>query len=155
MIVGWGVLSPLSKLQGWAPGPVGDMSNGARGWILWTSLAIMVSDSVISLLPIIREFIEKSSNSVTAWQKSRARSRSRSRSQTRAQDGVDTVQDYGDEKDFEPPERLVPYRWVLWGLGASIVFGTALVWVVFGAEGIRPWATVIGFLMGGLLSLLG
>ena len=80
---------------------------------------------------------------------------SRSRSQTRAQDGVDTVQDYGDEKDFEPPERLVPYRWVLWGLGASIVFGTVLVWVVFGAEGIRPWATVIGFLMGGLLSLLG
>jgi hypothetical protein len=61
----------------------------------------------------------------------------------------------GDETDFEPPERLVPNDWVVWGLGASIVIGTILVWIVFGAEGIRPWATVIGFLMGGLLSLLG
>ncbi|KAF7320213.1 hypothetical protein MKEN_00805800 [Mycena kentingensis (nom. inval.)] len=50
MIVGWGILSPISKLSGWAPGPVGDMTNGARGWILWTSLAIMCSDSLVSLM---------------------------------------------------------------------------------------------------------
>jgi hypothetical protein len=29
------------------------------------------------------------------------------------------------------------------------------VWAVFGAEGIKPWATLIGFVMGGLLSILG
>lgn len=47
MIVGWGILSPLSKAMGWAPGAVGNSSNGARGWILWVALAIMVSLSSV------------------------------------------------------------------------------------------------------------
>ena len=55
----------------------------------------------------------------------------------------------------EPPERLVPMRWVGWGLGGSVVFGTVLVWAVFGDEGIKPWETFIGVAMGGLLSVLG
>lgn len=54
MLVGWAVLSPLSKHAGWAPGPVGDMTSGARGWILWISLAIMCADSLVSLLPVCR-----------------------------------------------------------------------------------------------------
>ncbi|KAI9884565.1 MAG: hypothetical protein M1823_003660 [Watsoniomyces obsoletus] len=48
-IVGWGILSPLAKYQGWAPGPVKDWDRGSKGWIVWISLAIMLSDSVISL----------------------------------------------------------------------------------------------------------
>ncbi|KAL1739880.1 OPT oligopeptide transporter protein-domain-containing protein, partial [Schizophyllum fasciatum] len=56
MFVGWAVLSPISKHSGWAPGPVGDMTTGARGWILWTSLAIMCTDSLVSLLPVIYEY---------------------------------------------------------------------------------------------------
>ncbi|KAL1708200.1 OPT oligopeptide transporter protein-domain-containing protein [Schizophyllum commune] len=57
MFVGWAILSPISKHNGWAPGPVGDMTTGARGWILWTSLAIMCTDSLVSLLPVIYEYI--------------------------------------------------------------------------------------------------
>ncbi|KAI9690160.1 MAG: hypothetical protein M1822_009121 [Bathelium mastoideum] len=48
-IVGWGILSPLAKSQGWAPGPVKDWSTGSKGWIVWVSLAIMLADSLISL----------------------------------------------------------------------------------------------------------
>ena len=48
-IVGWGILSPLAKSKGWAPGPVKDWSTGSKGWIVWISLAIMLADSVISL----------------------------------------------------------------------------------------------------------
>ncbi|KAJ2664006.1 OPT super [Coemansia sp. RSA 1200] len=48
-IVGWGVLSPLAKNEGWAPGPVSDWKDGSRGWILWISLAVMISESVVSL----------------------------------------------------------------------------------------------------------
>ncbi len=48
-IVGWGILSPLSKSKGWAPGPVEDWTTGSKGWIVWVSLAIMLADSVISL----------------------------------------------------------------------------------------------------------
>ena len=48
-IVGWGILSPLAKSRGWAPGPVGDWTTGSKGWIVWVSLAVMLADSVVSL----------------------------------------------------------------------------------------------------------
>lgn len=48
-ILGWGVLSPLAKNKGWAPGPIGDWESGSKGWIVWTSLAIMLADAVVSL----------------------------------------------------------------------------------------------------------
>lgn len=48
-IVGWGVLSPLAKFKGWAPGPVDDWEHGSKGWIVWVSLAIMLVDAVVSL----------------------------------------------------------------------------------------------------------
>ena len=48
-IIGWGILSPIAKHHGWAPGPVGEWSSGSKGWIVWVSLAIMLADSLISL----------------------------------------------------------------------------------------------------------
>lgn len=48
-IVGWGILSPLAKHNGWAPGPVSDWTTGSKGWIVWVSLAIMLADSLVSL----------------------------------------------------------------------------------------------------------
>lgn len=48
-VVGWGILSPLAKLKGWAPGPVDDWESGSKGWIVWISLAIMLVDAVVSL----------------------------------------------------------------------------------------------------------
>jgi OPT oligopeptide transporter protein len=137
MLVGWGVLSPLSKHLGWAPGPVGDMTTGARGWILWTSLSIMCTDSVVSLLPVAWEFMCKAA-------------KRRNQSATDSDDDHDKPDD-----EIETADRLVPGSWVLWGLLISVVFGTAVVWSVFGNEGIKPWATLIGFGMGGLLSILG
>ncbi|KAH9862439.1 hypothetical protein IAQ61_009855 [Plenodomus lingam] len=47
--IGWGILSPLAKHKGWAPGPVSDWTNGSKGWIVWISLAIMLADSLVSL----------------------------------------------------------------------------------------------------------
>lgn len=155
MIVGWAILSPLSKFSGWAPGPVGDMTTGARGWILWTALAIMISDSIISLLPVFNEFISKASRAL----KNRDRQIKLPRTPlTPVPSGPAHSEDELDidnDNDFEPPERLVPNKWVWSGLVASLVIGTFLVWAVFGDEGIKPWATIIGFLMGGILSLLG
>ena len=137
MLVGWGILSPLAKHAGWAPGPVGDMTTGARGWILWVSLAIMCSDSLVSLVPVLSELL-------------------RTKVYLRLT-GAASPDGDGDKenKEFEPDERLVPTSWVLWGLAGSILLGTVLVWAVFGDEGIKPWATLVGFVMGGLLSVLG
>ncbi|KIK97777.1 hypothetical protein PAXRUDRAFT_135640 [Paxillus rubicundulus Ve08.2h10] len=136
MLVGWGVLSPLSRSSGWAPGPVGDMSNGARGWILWVSLAIMCTDSFVSLLPVLQSYLARL---VSSW---------------KAPKPGDAAQEEEDN-EVETPGRLVPGRWVVNGLLVSISVGTWLVWIVFGDEGIKPWATLIGFAVGGLLSVLG
>lgn len=48
-IVGWGILSPLAKHKGWAPGHIDDWESGSKGWIVWISLAIMLADAVVSL----------------------------------------------------------------------------------------------------------
>lgn len=133
MLVGWGILSPLSKLSGWAPGPVNDMTSGARGWILWISLAIMCSDSIVSLSPVISEIVYDKLSKYTG----------------------SSLQGVKEDKEVETPDRLVPLRWVVWGSAVSVIVGTILVWMVFGNEGIKPWATVIGFLMGGILSIFG
>lgn len=157
MLVGWGILSPLAKYKGWAPGAVGmsnplpfsktkyyltprwydfsaSMQDGARGWILWVALAIMSAESVISLVPVALELVRSIQRIGTSPQPS--------------------AEDSG-EQDIEPEERLVPIKWVLYGIGTSLLGGTSLVWFVFGSEGIKPWATVLGFALGAVLSLLG
>ncbi|RAL17101.1 OPT family oligopeptide transporter [Aspergillus homomorphus CBS 101889] len=48
-VLGWGVLSPLAKARGWAPGPVDSWDDGSKAWIVWISLAIMLADSIVSL----------------------------------------------------------------------------------------------------------
>ncbi|TID30653.1 hypothetical protein CANINC_000809 [Pichia inconspicua] len=49
MIIGWCVLSPLAKYMKWAPGPTDDWIDGSEGWIMWISLSIMISDSLVTL----------------------------------------------------------------------------------------------------------
>ncbi|KAI0181988.1 OPT superfamily oligopeptide transporter [Hypoxylon sp. FL1284] len=48
-VVGWAILSPIAKYRGWAPGSIDDWETGSKGWIVWTSLAIMLADAVVSL----------------------------------------------------------------------------------------------------------
>ncbi|KAF2726024.1 OPT superfamily oligopeptide transporter [Polychaeton citri CBS 116435] len=48
-VLGWAVLSPIAKAQGWAPGEVDDWEKGSKGWIVWVSLAIMLADAIVSL----------------------------------------------------------------------------------------------------------
>jgi len=132
MIVGWALLSPLAKLEGWAPGPVGDMSTGSRGWILWVSLAIMCADSVVSLIPVVVEFIIPAAQGWTS------------------REALTVI----DDVEVETPDRLVPLRWVCWGFGTSVVLGTLVLWTIFGNEVIKPWASLLGYAIGGLLSIL-
>lgn len=132
MVVGWAILSPLAKFEGWAPGPVGDMSTGSRGWILWVSLAIMCADSIVSLMPVVVEFI---AFTVNRW--------------TSREMHNDT-----DDHEVETPERLVPLPWVYWGSGITLALGTIVLWIIFGSDGIKPWASLLGYVIGGLLSIL-
>lgn len=103
---------------------------------LWVSLAIMISESVISLLPIAISYSESLAARVQ-----------------QARTGVASVR--SEEDEVEPQERLVPTSWVSVGLAVSSVLGIVLVWVIFGNEGIRPWATALGLVLASVLSVLG
>jgi hypothetical protein len=136
MFIGWAILSPISKYAGWAPGNVGDQTDGARGWILWVALAIMFADSLVSVIPVAAEFAQHLTP-FKSWTGSPT-------------DHVDS-----DGGEVEPPVRLVPKSWVMAGVLTSVFGGTLVIWFVFGNEGIHWWATILGFGLGGILSLLG
>ncbi|KAK9761202.1 OPT superfamily, variant 3 [Basidiobolus ranarum] len=129
-IVGWGILSPISYYNGWAPGPIDDAQTGARGWILWISLAVMISESLVSLGVIIAKEIQQ------RWRASSV---------------------YGEEaincEDEEPcpPEQLVP-SWVTYsGLSFSSILCVIAVTILFD---IPIFATLLSVVLACLLSVL-
>ena len=132
MFVGWAILSPLATRSGWAAGPVRDTATGARGWILWVALAIMCADALVSLLPIAFESFESFLGCSGR-----------------------VVLDSKEYAETETEGRLVPNSWVVVGLTLSITIGTSLVSFVFGVQTIKPWASFFGFILGGLLSIIG
>lgn len=52
-VIGWGILSPLAKSKGWAPGPVEDWENGSQGWTVWVALGVIFGDSVVGICSIV------------------------------------------------------------------------------------------------------
>ncbi|WVR09100.1 hypothetical protein IAU60_006162 [Kwoniella sp. DSM 27419] len=159
MIVGWAVLSPLSKHLGWAPGRVSSTTDGARGWILWVALAIMIAESIISLLPITLSYLSvvyRHYKQRSTGPKIFQRSSSPRASDLSDGDYFDPLSEQDeDDPETEPPERLVPGGWIKLGLISSAVLCVALVWKLFGKDGIHPWATAVGLGLASVLSLIG
>ena len=44
-VLGWGILSPVAKHLGWAPGPTDSMGTGVRGWLIWISIGFLLGDA--------------------------------------------------------------------------------------------------------------
>ena len=169
-VVGWGILSPLAKNQGWAPGSVADWETGSKGWIVWVSLAIMLADSIVSLgwlilRPVIqhsphyvrevREHI-KSGNYSSLLGLSSPSSKG---AYTPLSDTISASQ-APDQKPTSlsepdaPPEHLVSNRVVYLGLFASIALCIGATHIVF-ASLIPLYATIVAILLALLLSLMG
>ncbi|PWW74581.1 OPT superfamily oligopeptide transporter [Tuber magnatum] len=167
-IIGWGILSPLARYNEWAPGPVSDWTTGSRGWIIWVSLGIMLSDSVISLgglilEPIIRSLWHKESGSGgyerlvggggggneygeegEAWGLFRRRNSGRS--------GISEQDDESFGADV-PEEHLVPMKTVVIGLLASGLLCVVAMKVVFSM--VPLYSTILAFLLALILSVMG
>lgn len=129
-VIGWVILSPIAKHNGWAPGPVGDYNDGVRGWLIWISLAIMLSDSIVSLSVVtVRWVLEK----IPAF------------GLTRPEES---------EEEYEaPPSALVPMDWTLVGLGCSTVLCIASIAVVF--PEVPIYLSLVSIVLALFLSILG
>ncbi|KAH7397748.1 oligopeptide transporter-like protein [Cadophora sp. MPI-SDFR-AT-0126] len=182
-IVGWGVLSPLAKNQGWAPGPVDDWEIGSKGWIVWVSLAIMLADSIISLgyialrpvvihggewMADVRRLVRKrdwrgllqfgSSKPTKGYAPINSEGEDVATPLTEngpGMTGVDTPEGTKDLPEPDaPPEHLVNNSTFLVGLVLSIVCCVGSIRIVFGAL-VPLYATIIAVLMALVLSIMG
>ncbi|KAI1151117.1 OPT oligopeptide transporter protein-domain-containing protein [Nemania diffusa] len=182
-VIGWGVLSPLAKTRGWAPGPINDWETGSKGWIVWTSLAIMLADAVISLghialRPIIehgpallmslgqrydrgglRGLFQRHPTGYTTVATDETTNRRHSTSSAGGLSGISSFRDeQGTRKiwnhDDAPPEQLVGTKTVTIGLVLSILFCIGSIHITFG-ELVPLYGTIIAVFMAMLLSIMG
>jgi OPT family oligopeptide transporter len=171
-IIGWGVLSPLAKHNGWAPGPVSDWTNGSKGWIVWVSLAIMLADSIINLgwlivrplVAIVRLYYPTAKETFYShtWRElltlnisSQTHYTSLSSGGTPANPITAVKQHLASSSEPDaPPEHLISTRTTLIGLVASLVLCVVAVHVSF--PGLIPFRlTLLSLLLALLLSIMG
>lgn len=114
-IIGWGILSPVAKYQGWAPGPVGDWENGSRAWILWVGMGLILGDTIVGL-----GWISLKPSLLWAWRAARERLRR----EVEPAEQVPLLRDGHDE--VEPAEESSPDDgWPSWSLPTN----SLLLWV--------------------------
>lgn len=171
-ILGWGILSPLAKFKGWAPGPVDDWETGSRGWIVWIALAIMLVDSVISLghigfSTLVRYgYIYLSGphmkSSKSNWKRFLGMSIFNNETKGYApviggRNHISSDNLIADEDSFEtdaPPEHRVQNSTVLIFGILSILLCVGSIHIAFG--GLMPiYATIIAIFMALILSVMG
>ncbi|GAA6021431.1 hypothetical protein JCM11491_006707 [Sporobolomyces phaffii] len=155
MLVGWAVLSPLSHHLGWAPGPVASTVDGARGWILWPALAIMCSESLMSVGVLVATslkpyFLRHERSALFVAESNRHR-----------RDSIDSTSSDGSSIPREPSAAELraddepSLQVVLLGVALSCASCVVLVGIVFGSEGIAWWATIIALILASVFSILG
>ncbi|KAF9584662.1 hypothetical protein BGW38_005659 [Lunasporangiospora selenospora] len=165
-VVGWGILSPLATLNKWVTGPVGSSTTGARGWILWISLGVMIAESIVSLLGIVvlslavhyRQRARKERLEQRRQQIERRNSANNGHSAAgTAQSPLVGDDDLEDDLDADeaPEDQLVPLKLWVCGLILSTILCLILIRVVFKDQHMPVYATALALILGSLLAVLG
>lgn len=175
-LIGWAVLSPIAKNEGWASGPVSDWNTGSKGWIVWVSLAIMLADAVVSLGWLILRptiwysriygpemFRGMQRKGIFGYLKEVARPIGRGYSPVNLEDPVDGDTSSSlrkskspmDTKEYDaPPEHQIGVKTTLIGLLLSLGFCIFAVQYSF-AGIISINLTVLALVLALLLSIMG
>ena len=166
-VVGWGVLSPVAKKKGWAPGEVNDWETGSKGWIVWVSLAIMLADAVVNLgwlivrptifygpewVSMATEHFHRSSN----WQDFLLLT-DRGRYAALGQDPASRTKTHESTKDppeDAPPHHLVSGRMVTILLPLTMILCVICVHITFGHY-IPIYLNILSLLLSLVLSIMG
>ncbi|KAG0237659.1 hypothetical protein BGW41_008324 [Actinomortierella wolfii] len=162
--VGWGILSPIVTKLKWVTGPVKSSDTGARGWILWVSLGVMIAEAVVSLLAVV------TLSAISHYRyrvherrlAERAAAIERARSQAEQTGHADDIEILAHEielarqvEEDAPESELVPLKiWVI-GLILSSALCLLLIWVIFKDQHMPVYATLLALVLGSLLSVLG
>lgn len=168
-IIGWGILSPLAKHKGWAPGPVSDWTDGSKGWIVWISLAIMLADSLVSLgwlilrplITIARAYYPSAREHFQShtWKEILTFNITSNQQYTQIGHGTDPLTSIkqhlaADSDPDAPPEHLISNRTTIIGLVVSLVLCAIAVHVTF--PGLIPFRlTLLSLVLALLLSIMG
>lgn len=129
-IVGWGILAPMAKAEGWATGPINDVATGARGWLLWVSLAIMLADSAVSLSLLSAKVLLQTIRS--------------------SNDGNHRVE---EELDPAPPEQQITWQTWLPGLLLASLLCTAILSPMFDMPPLEPAIAVLFSILVAVLAV--
>ncbi|THD00489.1 hypothetical protein EYZ11_000053 [Aspergillus tanneri] len=180
-VLGWGILSPLAKARGWAPGSVRSWEDGSQAWIVWVSLAIMLADSLVSLGWLVLKPVVNNapalkarflSSSFGRWIGSKTPITSNHRSyisyaalspiseepsSIRSQPILSTgrcseASDEGDED--APPSQLISTRTVIILLPLTLILNVVCMHIVFG-DIMSPLLSSLATLLAVLLSIMG
>ncbi|KAJ5917385.1 hypothetical protein N7466_010939 [Penicillium verhagenii] len=165
-VIGWGILSPLAKARGWAPGPVDSWEDGSKAWIVWISLAIMLADSLVSLGWLIVKPLLKHAPKWIAWFRStrlgqwiafRLQSQSHEHSYVNYSalnhDHHSSALE-AEEEDDAPPSQLISTRTVVILLPLTLILNVVCMHWVFG-DIISPVLSSLATLLAVLLSIMG
>ena len=178
-IIGWAVLSPIAKSEGWAKGDVGDWNTGSKGWIVWISLAIMLADAIVSLgwlllrptiwytrvyAPVMLHSVQEKGlkRCLTDWANPRARGYSPvnlshdadGRTNGSSLQKTATSSSSDDEEYDAPPEHQIGAKTTLIGLTLSLIFCVFAVQYSF-AGMISIGLTVLALALALVLSIMG
>lgn len=178
-VLGWGILSPLAKARGWAPGPVDSWDDGSKAWIVWVSLAIMLADSLVSLgWLVIKPVVSRAPRWIAILRSTRAgqwiavrlvSSGSHEHSYINYSaldsgnnevahenlDGVHVqVTTHTEEDEDAPPSQLISTRTVVILLPLTLILNVVCMHYAFG-DIISPWLSSLATLLAVLLSIMG
>ncbi|KAJ5351306.1 hypothetical protein N7452_000280 [Penicillium brevicompactum] len=174
-VLGWGVLSPLAKSRGWAPGPVDSWEDGSKAWIVWISLAIMLADSLVSLGWLILKPIVNRSPQWIAWLKSTRAGQwvalrlnssqhsyinysaleSESHVLAEENDNSSQVEGFTSDEEYDaPPSQLISTRTVVILLPLTLLLNVVCMHIVFG-DIISPFLSTLATLLAVVLSIMG
>eukprot|EP00191_Tetraselmis_sp_GSL018_P012721 CAMPEP_0177604136 /NCGR_PEP_ID=MMETSP0419_2-20121207/15942_1 /TAXON_ID=582737 /ORGANISM="Tetraselmis sp., Strain GSL018" /LENGTH=685 /DNA_ID=CAMNT_0019098069 /DNA_START=135 /DNA_END=2191 /DNA_ORIENTATION=+ len=134
-IVGYAVLGPHARREGWAPGPIQDWETGASGWVLWVSLAVMLGDSLTSLALLAASYA--GSALADAW-----------RGALRRAEGYDAA-----DGDIVSGCQPIPAAWWAGGLAASTALCAAVLAPMFDMAAWAPAAAAAVAMLVAVLAI--
>ena len=171
-ILGWAILAPLSKHEGWAPGEIDNWVSGGQGWILWISLSVMISDSVVSFMVVTCKSISSGVNRAKEFNRRRnlhyERNVEMQQSLLDEQSELDSYETGSDDYMSESrasilitpgevdvdPQHLVSSKVTLFGIIISSIICIIAVRLVFGSV-VPYYATIIAIFLALFLSVMG